>query len=273
MDINRSSYYAWVKTNEHPTSTIIRRNYLINLFQTYHESFKTHGYKWLNAKIRLDTGEVLSNVFAHKICKFIGIKAETKHYGYKKGVDDCPRFFPNLLVKQLKVDRPMQVVVTDMTAFWANRTYYELTLYLDIFYMGIVTYALSSKRGDRNTYIDGLNDLIQIKKEEFPYLKLILHSDQGSVYSSKAFNELLPNYNIERSMSRAGTPTDNAIMEAINGWIKVELFEDFRIQDVDNVPSFIEQYIHYFNYERPSYSLNYETPMNFLVKWKETHKI
>ena len=36
-------------------------------------------------------------------------------------------------------------------------------------------------------------------------------------------------YGITRSMSRAGTPTDNAAMEAINGWIKAELFMDLHV--------------------------------------------
>ena len=73
------------------------------------------------------------------------------------------------------------------------------------------------------TYINGIKDIIDIKKEH-PDLKMILHTDQGSVYSSKEFNELLPAYNIIHSMSRAGTPTDNAEMESINGWIKAEIF-------------------------------------------------
>jgi len=272
MDINRSSYYAYLKRSESPSNNIIRRNRLITLFKEYHNKYKTHGYRWLNAKIRLDLGEMLSDTYAHKICNYIGIKAETKHYGYKKDNVDNPRYYPNLLVKQMNINRPMEVVVTDMTAFWANRVYYELTLYLDLFDMEIVAYSLSDKRGDRNTYIDGLNKLLK-KKEEYKGLKLLLHSDQGSVYSSKAFNELLPNYNIERSMSRAGTPTDNAVMESINGWIKVELFEDFHIQDMEDVPGFIDDYIYYFNNLRPSYSLNYETPMNFLKKWELSNKI
>ena len=59
------------------------------------------------------------------------------------------------------------------------------------------------------TYISGLEDLIALKQQH-PEYQMILHSDQGSVYTSKKFNELLPMYNITRSMSRAGTPTDNA---------------------------------------------------------------
>ena len=40
-----------------------------------------------------------------------------------------------------------------------------------------------------------------------------------------------------------GTPTDNPAMEAINGWIKEELFTDFNIRDCDNVDEFIDNYI------------------------------
>ncbi|MCI7007207.1 MAG: DDE-type integrase/transposase/recombinase, partial [Clostridium sp.] len=93
------------------------------------------------------------------------------------------------------------------------------TLYMDLFNNEIVAYDISSKKGDRETYINGLNKLIE-KKKEYKDLKMILHTDQGSVYSSKAYNELLPLYNITHSMSRAGTPTDNSAMEAINGWLK-----------------------------------------------------
>lgn len=112
------------------------------------------------------------------------------------------------------------------------------------------------------TYIHGLEDLIEIKKQ-YPEYEMILHSDQGSVYSSKVFNELLPMYGIKHSMSRAGTPTDNAAMEAINGWIKAELFMDFHVTGEDSVEKEIEDYIVFFNEQRPAYSLNYLTPKQY----------
>ena len=137
---------------------------------------------------------------------------------------------------------------------------------MDLFNNEIVSYGLSDIRGNRNTYFKGLKDLIN-KKEEYGNLKLILHTDQGSVYSSKAFNDLLPLYNITHSMSRAGTPTDNPAMEAVNGWIKEELFTDFNIRDCDNVDEFIDNYIRYFNEERPAYSLKYLTPKQYKDKY------
>ena len=135
---------------------------------------------------------------------------------------------------RLPPERPFQTVVSDMTAFWVGRQYHELTLYMDLFNNEIVAYGLSNIKGDRNSYFNGLKELIN-KKEEYGNLKLVLHTDQGSVYSSKAFNDLLPLYNITHSMSRAGIPTDNSAIEAINGWIKEELFTYFNIKDCDNL--------------------------------------
>ena len=74
---------------------------------------------------------------------------------------------------------------------------------------------------------------------------------------------MLPAYNIICSMSRAGSPTDNGAMEAINGWIKAELFTDLHITDNENIQNEIEEYIKFFNEERPAYSLNYLTPKQF----------
>ena len=90
-----------------------------------------------------------------------------------------------------------------------------------------------------------------------PELKTVLHTDQGAVYASKSLNELLPLYNIVHSMSRVGTPTDNAAMEAINGWIKAEIFNDFHLTGTGNIRDEVERYIVFFNEERPAYSLNY----------------
>ena len=116
------------------------------------------------------------------------------------------------------------------------------------------------------TYMSGLRDLIEIKKR-CPGLRTILHTDQGSVYASKAYNDLLPASGITRSMSRAGTPTDNAAMESINGWIKAEMFLDLHITGKKPIKEEIDDYIRFFNEERPAYSLNYMTPKQY----KEAH--
>ena len=235
------------------------------VFKEYHAKYPSHGYRWLNAKIRLDTGVIMSDKRAHNICKAAGIKSVTKHYKYKKPGDPY-KVFPNLMLSGINISGPLQCIASDMTAFRLNGVYYELTLYMDLWNNEILSYSLSSKRGDRMTYISGLNGLIGLKAQ-CPDMEMILHTDQGSVYSSKSFNELLPLYNIIHSMSRAGTPTDNAAMEAINGWIKAEMFNDLHITSNDTIESEIADYIVFFNEERPAYSLNYLTPKQY----KEYH--
>ena len=261
MDANRSGFYKWKKRLEHPSERLKTFVSNIMLFKEYHARYPSHGYRWLNAKIRLDTGLILSDQYAHKCCKTAGIVSVSKHYRYKKPGDPF-KAYPNLLMTGISLDGPLQCVVSDMTAFYLKGVYHELTLYMDLWNNEILTYSLSQRRGDRMTYIDGLDGLIRLKKDH-PELETILHTDQGSVYASKSFNELLPLYNIIHSMSRAGTPTDNAAMEAINGWIKAEVFNDFHLTGKENIRNEVEQYIKFFNEERPAYSLNYLTPKQY----------
>ena len=264
MGINRSSFYYWKKRLNNPSSRT--RNLIdnIQLFEEYHLKYPSHGYRWLNAKIRKDMGLVMSDQYAHKCCKLAGIKSKTKHYKYRKP-GEPGRVFPNLISAGLNIDGPLQCIVSDMTAFYVKGVYYKLTLYMDLWNNEIVSHALSAKRGDRMTYISGLEDLLELKKEH-PEYQMILHSDQGSVYASKAFNELLPMY-VTHSMSRAGTPTDNAAMESINGWIKAELFTDLHITGEQPVEKEIDEYITFFNEQRPAYSLNYLTPREYKEKY------
>ena len=236
----------------------------IQLFKEYHLKYPSHGYRWLNAKIRLDKGIEMSDPYAHKCCKAAGIKSKAKHYKYKK--PGAPfTIFPNLLMSEMQIDGPLQCIVSDMTAFWVKGVYYELTLYMDLWNNEILSHSLSSKRGDRMTYINGLEELLEIKKQH-PEYQMILHSDQGSVYASKAFNDLLPMY-VTRSMSRAGTPTDNSAMESINGWIKEELFMDFHVTGQRPIHEEVDDYIRFFNEERPAYSLSYLTPKQYREKY------
>ena len=64
-------------------------------------------------------------------------------------------------------------------------------------------------------------------------------------------------------MSRGGTPTDNPVIEALNGWIKNELYLDFDLSHAQNVPRLLEQYVHYFNNQRLHAALGYKSPVQY----------
>ena len=264
MNINRSGYYKWLSRRFNPSQKEINRNFACELFSEYHAKYPSHGYRWLNAKIRLDLGIVYSDNFAHKVCKFLNIKSNSRHFRrYGKKANREIKKFPNYILAELNPLRPFQIIVTDMTAFWANKHYYEITLYMDLFNNEIVAYYLSNKKGNPDAYHIAMVKVIEEKNKKYTDLEMILHSDQGSVYCSKRFNESLYLYNIIHSTSKPGSPTENGAMEAINGWIKEELFIDFKINDCNNIYKSIEDYIYYFNNERPQCALNYLTPIQF----------
>ena len=264
MNINRSGFYKWLNRRFNPSQKEINRNSACNVFLDYHKKYPSHGYRWLNAKIKLDLGTVYSDNYAHKICKFLNIKSDSKHFKRKgKKRNNELKNFPNYILAELNPLRPFQLVVTDMTAFWANKHYYELTLFMDLFNNEIISYFLSNKKGDPSSYHIGMAKLIDKKNKKYTDLEMILHSNQCSVYCSKRFNESLYLYNIIHSTSKPGTPTENGAMEAINGWIKEELFIDFNINNSNDIVKSIEDYIYYFNYQRPQSALNYLTPIQF----------
>ena len=100
-------------------------------------------------------------------------------------------------------------------------------------------------------------------KRGYKDLETIFHTDQGSVYSSVSFNNKLNSYTKTRSMSRAGTPTDNPVIESKNGWLKKEMYIDFDINNYNTVQEFIDDIVYDNNNLRPSYALNYKTPVEY----------
>lgn len=106
------------------------------------------------------TGHVRS--LCSQCCRIAGIKSKSKHYSYKK-TGEKGRIYPNILLSGLNIDGPLQCIVSDMTAFYVHGIYYELTLYMDLWNNELIAHALSAKRGDRMTYISGLNDVIELK--------------------------------------------------------------------------------------------------------------
>ena len=94
----------------------------------------------------------------------------------------------------------------------------------------------------------------------------IIHTDQGFVYSSKAYNELIEDSGIVRSMSRSGKPTDNPVNETLNGWIKEKLYIDFRLEECrtrDAVNEVLHRYGDFYNRQRPYLAVDYDTPDNY----------
>jgi len=231
MDVNRSGYYKWRNRKDVPNRYEQDRKSLTRLLTEEHRKHKVYGYHRLANVIRSQTGWFFSDNLAHQCCKYAGIKSAARRKSTKP-IGQEHVSFKNIVDGKWTSKKPLEIVVSDMTCFYQEGTRYEWTYMLDTFNNEIISYALTDKYGDNIPYykcLEGLKSkLTDIKKP------VILHTDQGSVYSSKAFKEAHNQFNITRSMSRVGTPTDNPIIEALNGWIKDELKIDF-----GNIPNFV----------------------------------
>ena len=266
MSVSKSGYYKWKKRCIEGRAT--DRSHVIALVKEVHEAHKTHGYRLVAAYIRINFGEVYSENYIYKVFRHLDIRAETRHKIKRKPRKTIDRY-PNLIFWTWEtVDRPRQVIVSDMTVFKIHSRYYELTMYFDVFTKEILSWHVGERRGDRKPYVKGLEDVIALLDMENVTKPTIVHTDQGSVYSSKAYNELIKDKNIERSMSRAGKPTDNPVNESLNGWIKEELMIDFRLAKSDDVIDTIANYINYYNNKRPCYAIGYDTPGHYYSRYQ-----
>jgi len=262
MSVSRAGYYKWLKRE--PSGRDIDREKLLSLVQKYHGLHRTHGYRWMAAFLNITENITVSDNYMYKCFRYLGIRSETEHrvkYRPRKVKDK----YPNLIFSTWDtVDRPRQVIVSDMTVFKFGCWHYEVTFYFDVFTKEMLTFRVADRRGDRNPYIDGLKDVVELLKDCTE--PTILHTDQGSVYASKAYNDLIKETVIVRSMSRAGKPTDNPVDESMNGWIKEELMTDFVIgkcHTKDMVVEVLTRYKEFYNEQRPSWALGYETPDHY----------
>lgn len=267
MGVSRSGYYAWLRRD--PSGRDITRDAIIETVEQVHSEHPSHGYRWVAAYIRESLKISVSDNYIYKCFRFLGIVSQTQHKQHYRPRKERDKY-PNLIFSTWEtVDRPRQVIVSEMTVFKIAYFHFEVTFYFDVFTKEMLTWQLAERRGGREQYIDGLADVIGMLKgvDSEP---VVLHTDQGSVYASLAYNELIKDTNIVRSMSRAGKPTDNPVNEALNGWIKEELMTDFKADQCmrrEDFKTLLKAYAKFYNEQRPCWALGYDTPANYRHKY------
>lgn len=169
---------------------------------------------------------------------------------------------PNLLLeREIKVDRPRQVIVSDITYLpLQNGKWAYLATWMDLYSRKIVGWAVAGSM-TAELVIDALKNAIL--REGLP-AGLIVHSDRGGQYVDAELRELIKQRGFEQSMSRADETYDNAYAESLFSRYKAELLEGGAFVDVEQARSetfaFIESY---YNRVRRHSSLGYLNPEDF----------
>lgn len=263
MRVSRSGYYKWRKRKGTLNRYQQDRKTLKWLLQEKWNKHKTNGYRNLAEQIRIDTGWIFSDWLAHKVCKTMGIRSQARKPKYVNPGQEH-KTYPNIVNGNWTVTRPFEKVVTDTTILSNKRTMKELTLYIDVYNNEVISKSVSENRQGHNIagHMKALREFLSEKtKRGYASVETILHSDQGPAYTSRAFTNAHENYNIIRSMSRIGTPTDNPKIEAINGWMKDDLYIDFDLYNSKDIDKTMDEYINYYNNQRLASNLQYKTPI------------
>jgi putative transposase len=140
-----------------------------------------------------------------------------KKPGYRKGMPH--ETFPNLLQQNFTAPKPNKVWCTDFTYLpLANGSMrYNCTI-IDLFNRGVVS-SVTGSAITSQLAIDTLSKALSGHSGT----GIVLHSDQGSQFTSKDFTDFCKLQGIVQSMSRAGCPYDNAPMERYFNTLKNEL--------------------------------------------------
>ena len=173
------------------------------------------------------------------------------------------------LIKDMKVDRPHQLWVADITYIDTDEGVCYLHLITDAFTHEIIGWVLSDSLVAVNT-IAALSQAME-QAGDADFSMLTHHSDRGSQYCCNAYIEKLNRVHASISMTEDYKPTDNAVAERVNGIIKQEwLYRMKRPENMTEARRIISDIVHFYNNKRPHMSNGMLTPVQMKLKYECT---
>ena len=160
---------------------------------------------------------------------------------------------------------PRKVILTDITYLYINE--FHRVIYLCVFYDCFTKEALGwAVRKDMKT--DLVEEAYSMMKElhgaELRGVTVLMHSDQGSQYTSTTFKQLLTDDGFLQSMSERGNSQDNAPMESFFGRMKERILNLIATcQNFETAKRLIDGYMDTYNNVAYQYNLAGLTPTEF----------
>jgi len=217
LRIHPSGFYAWLKeplsdrAKEDARQTELIRN-------AWKDSGKVYGYRKLHDDL-VDQGETCCPNRVARLAKMAGITAQIGykrrpgHYGGKPSLA-----VDNTLDRQFDVDAPDRAWVTDITYIRTLEGFAYLAVVIDLHSRRVIGWSVQG----RQTTDVALQALLMAVWRRKPKNKVLVHSDQGSQFTSMDWAAFLRDHNLEHSMSRRGNCHDNAVAESFFNLLKRE---------------------------------------------------
>lgn len=241
LHIHPSGFYAWLKA---PLSRrgIEDRRQTDLLRKSWEESGKVYGYRKLHDDL-LDQGEICCPNRVARLTRLAGIKAE---FGYKRrpGIyGGRPSVVvDNTLDRQFDVEAADRAWVTDITYIRACEGFAYLAVVIDLYSRRVIGWALQS----RQTTDVMLQALLMAVWRRKPRDQVLIHSDQGSQFTSMDWASFLKHHNLAHSMSRRGNCHDNAVAESFFNLLKRERIRRNVYRSRDEARADVFDYIEMF---------------------------
>lgn len=174
---------------------------------------------------------------------------------------------PNLLDRNFTVAAPNQAWAGDVTYIPTEEGWLFLAVVMDLFSRRIVGWSMRDNMRSE-IVIDAL-EMAWFQRSPDKNAGLIFHSDRGSQYASREFNQVLSECRITPSMSRKGNCWDNACSETLFGSLKVERLHGMRFETIRQAKDETLDWLLWYNRTRMHSTLKYNSPMQFEQQWQD----
>ena len=258
LRVSRSEYYDYL--NRPKSNAQIEREALEGFVVEKFELHKgRYGYRRINRELRRD-GIVASEKRVLAVMRRLGLQAKgtaRKHRRAKPVEKGDPRV--NLINRVFDVDARNRLWVGDITYIDTDEGWLYLAAVIDAWHRKVVGWSMSGRITEKLA-IDALEQAVG--REDPPDdFSLVFHDDQGSQYTSRAFQRCLESHGIAQSMSRPGNPWDNAVAESFFKTLRRELINDRRYKTRDEARQEVFKYIElYYNRQRLHSKNGYMVP-------------
>ena len=215
LDVSRSGFYQWLRN---PLSNrALEDQRLLGLIRAAYAA--SHGV-YGAPRIFLDLREAGETCSKHRVARIMRANHLQARYGYRapryaRGATSL--FTPNTLQRGFTVSRPNHVWVTDITYVRTWEGWLYLAVVMDLYSRRIVGWSTQPTMA-QDLVLDAL--LMAVRRRKPTHA--LIHSYQGSQFSSDAWRRFCQAHHLEPSMSRRGNCWDNAVAESFFSSLKKE---------------------------------------------------
>ncbi|WP_317772393.1 IS3 family transposase [Enterobacter asburiae] len=258
LDVHPSGFYAWL---QQPHSQRHQADLRLTgqIKQFWLESGCVYGYRKIHLDLR-DSGQQCGVNRVWRLMKRVGIKAQVGYRSPRARKGEASIVSPNRLQRQFNPDAPDERWVTDITYIRTHEGWLYLAVVVDLFSRKIIGWSMQS----RMTKDIVLNALLMAVWRRNPQKQVLVHSDQGSQYTSHEWQSFLKSHGLEGSMSRRGNCHDNAVAESFFQLLKRERIKKKIYGTREEARSDIFGYIEmFYNSKRRHGSSNQMSPTEY----------